>query len=68
MRRRIRIGTNGQPDPVGKHTGTGEDLVAIDDQFVALDAGASFQCREIGARIRFGVADGKDQLAGEDRA
>lgn len=67
MRRRVRIGTNGKPDPVGKHTGTGEDLVAVDDKLVTLDAGACFECREVGARIGFGVADGKDQLARQDR-
>ena len=63
----FRIGAAGQPDVVGVVAAGGEDLLPVDDVLVALPDGGGAQRRQVGAGLRFGVADREVQLAGEDR-
>src|SRR5699024_3546438 len=55
-----------QPDPVGSGPPGGEDLAAVDDEFVAFAHCRRTQGGQIRARFGFGVADREDELAGGD--
>src|SRR6201999_926055 len=45
----------------------GEDLLPVDDVLVAVPNRGGTQRRQVGARLRFGVADREVHLTGEDR-
>ena len=64
---RFRVGAAGQPDVVGVMATGGPDLLAVDDVLITVADRGGAQCRQVGAGLRFGVADGEVHLAGQDR-
>ncbi|MNZ73831.1 hypothetical protein D3C78_922590 [compost metagenome] len=64
--RALRVGARGQPDVVGRLGAGGPQLVAVDHEVVAFRARGGLQHRQVGAGVRFGIADGEDDLAGGD--
>ncbi len=66
MARRVRIGAHGEPDPVGEDGRTREQLVAVDDEFVTVDACPRLKCSEVGAGTGLGVPDRELQFTRED--
>ena len=65
--RGFRIGAARQPDVVGVVAAGGEDLLPVDDVLVAVANRGGAQRRQVGARLRLGVADREVHLTGEDR-
>ena len=64
--RQVGVGAGGQPDVVGRLGAGGPQLVAIDHEVVAFQAGGGLQRGEVGAGAGFGVADREQDLAGGD--
>src|SRR6202011_206028 len=62
----IRIGATSQPDVIGVVSAGGEDLLTVDDVLVAVANRGGAQRRQVGARLRLGVADREMQLTGKD--
>ena len=62
----IGVGAGQQQAPVGVHTAAGPQLLAVDDEGVALAARGGAQAGQIGSGLRFGEALHPD-LAVEDR-
>ena len=63
---RGRIGADQQLLPVGNVGEARPDLVAVDDELVAVDFAACFQARKIGPGAGLGKALAPDDIAGED--
>ena len=63
---RVGIGAASEPHVVGLVGATGEHLVAVDHPLIAVEDRPRAQRRQVGAGLRFRVADGEVDLAGED--
>src|SRR6185312_6129656 len=60
----IAAGAHEQIEPIGIMRAGGPDLVAVDDELVALDHGFGAETAQIGARARLGIALRPDHFAG----
>src|SRR5437763_7841073 len=60
------VGAHQAEDPVGVVRVRGPDLLAVDDEIVAVAFGARLQRSEIGARVRFGITLAPANEAGGD--
>lgn len=63
---RIRVGAGEQEDPVGAVAAGGPDLLAVDDEVVAVAYGAGLQRGEVAARARLRVTLAPDRLGAGD--
>ena len=60
-----RVGAHQREHPVGMVRPGGPDLLAVDDEVVAVAHRRGAQAREVGAGIGFGIALAPDRLAGQ---
>ena len=64
---RLGIGAHQREHPVGEVAVGGPHLVAVDDEVVAVELGASDQARKVRTGAGLGIALAPRRLAGEDR-
>ena len=63
---RVAVGAHQHDAQVGLRRAAGPDLLAVDDELVAVDVGAALERGQVGARVRLGVELAPDLVAEED--